>query len=516
MTAGRALDAAALASAAATLAVILTGGLRVGRLALTRPEDFVLTTAMLVGLRALMTPLALPRVVAARAVSVAVAVYVAALGFIAVSRHLALRTHAFDLGQYLQIIWNIAHGHGPASTLVPTYVVADRMQAWGDHFSPIFYALAPLQWLAPGAVSLLLAQTVALAAGAVALFQLAWPRVGRDAAAAFAVVYLANPSLHGINIRDIHPAAFAIPLVLAAALAFDRGRYGWCAMALVGTLACREDAAIGVVGFAAWLVLARGRWLAGAVLAVVATAILAVDIAWLMPRFLGGTYDHLNRYRHLGDSLGQILVSIAVRPWRWVGIVLTPAKLAYLGALLAPLAFLPLLAPRVLAAAVPGIAMNLLSLDPKLIHYQGQYQAFVLPFLMLAAVEGYARLREIVGPRRLFGRHGAASALGVAFVLSAMLTSRIVNDLGVTFWRLGPSQHAAYALMARVPADASVSAYERLVPHLATRPDVWMFPRGLGEAEYVLERASVAVPSERFEAIARDGPWVLWRRRAPP
>ena len=91
-------------------------------------------------------------------------------------------------------------------------------------------------------------------------------------------------------------------------------------------------------------------------------------------------------------------------------IVLTPAKLVYLGALLAPLAFLPLLAPRVLAAALPGLAMNLLSLDPKLIHYQGQYQAFVLPFLMLAAVEGYARLREIVGPRRLFGRHGAASA----------------------------------------------------------------------------------------------------------
>jgi len=159
--------------------------------------------------------------------------------------------------------------------------------------------------------------------------------------------------------------------------------------------------------------------------------------------------------------------------------------------------------------------MNLLSLDPKLIHYQGQYQAFVLPFLMLAAVDGYARLQEIVGPRRLFGRHGAASALGVAFVLSAMLTSRIVNDLGVTFWRLGPSQHAAYALMARVPADAAVSAYERLVPHLATRRDVWMFPRGLGEAEYVLERASVAalIPPERFAEVARDGPWVLWRRR---
>jgi uncharacterized membrane protein len=518
MTGVRALDAAALLLLAGAIAVMLTGGTRVGRVALTRPEDFVVATAVVVGLRALVAPLTLPGVVAAGAVGAAVAVYIAVMGFIVIARHVALRTHAFDLGQYLQIIWNIANGHGPASTLVPTYVVGDRMHAWGDHFSPIFYALAPIEWVAPGAVSLLLTQTVALAVGAVAVYRFAGPRVGPGAAAAFALLYLANPSLHGINIRDIHPAAFAIPLLLGAALAFDRRRYGGCALALVATLACREDAAVGVVGFAVWLALARGRWLVGAGVAVVAISLLAVDTAWLMPHFLGGAYDHLNRYRHLGDSVGQILVSIALRPWRWIGIVVTPAKLVYLGALLAPLAFLPLLAPRVLAAAVPALAMNLLSLDPKLFHYQGQYQAFVLPFLMLAAVDGYARLRQIVGPRRLFGRHGAASALGVAFVLSALLTARIANELGVTFWGLAPSQHAAYALMARIPPDAPVTAYERFVPHMGTRRHVWMFPRGLGEAEYVLERASVAasVPPERFEAVARDGPWVLWRRRSPP
>ena len=515
MTGARALDVAALTLTAAMLAVMLTGGTRVGHLALTRPEDFVVATAAVVGLRALMAPLALPSVAAGRAVGTAATIYVATMGFIVVTRHRALRTHAFDLGQYLQIIWNIANGHGPASTLVPTYVAGDRMHAWGDHFSPIFYALAPVEWVAPGAGSLLLTQTVALAAGAVALYQFAWPRVGRGAGAALALLYLANPSLHGINIRDIHPAAFAIPLLLGAALAFDRGRYGWCAAALVTTLACREDAAIGVVGFATWLALARGRWLAGAALAVLATALLAIDIAWLMPRFLGGAYDHLNRYRHLGDSLGQILISIALRPWRWVGVVLTLPKLLYLGALLAPLALLPLLAPRVLAAALPALAMNLLSLDPKLVHYQGQYQAFILPFLMLAAVEGYARLRAIVGSRRLVGRHGAPSVLGVAFVLSAMLTARIVNDLGITFWGLGPSQRAAYALMARIPPDAPVAAYERLVPHLAVRRDVWMFPRGMGEAEYVLERATVArlVPAAAFAEVAREDMWILWRRR---
>ena len=200
-----------------------------------------------------------------------------------------------------------------------------------------------------------------------------------------------------------------------------------------------------------------------------------------------------------------------------LGIALTPAKLVYLWALLAPLALLPLLAPRVLAAALPGLAMNLLSLDPKLFNYQAQYQAFVLPFLVLAAVEGYARLREAAGSRRLFGRHGVASALGVAFVFSIVLTARIFNDFGITFWRLGPQQRAAYALMARIPDDAAVTAYERFVPHLATRREIYVFPRGVPRSEYILHLVTIAprIPADRYDEIARAGQWALWRRRAP-
>ena len=513
MNALRALDATALACAAGALAVIATGGTRVAGVPLVRPEDFVVATAVVVGARVTLAPFALPRVAAGRAVAAGVALYVALMGFIVVTRHVALRTHAFDLGQYLQIIWNISRGHGPASTLVPTYVVPDRMHAWGDHFSPIFYALAPLQWIAPGPVSLLLAQTLGLAAGALAVFGFARRRIGDGPAAAFALLYLVNPSLHGINIRDIHPAAFAIPLVIAAAWAFDTRRYGWCALALVATLACREDAAVAVVGFALWLAVARGHWRVGAGLAAVATAVLAFDTGWLQPWFLGARhYDHLNRYRHLGDSLGQVLLSMAFRPWRWIGIVITPAKLVYLAAMLAPLGFLPLLGPRALVAVVPGLAMNLLSVDRKLIGYQTQYQAFVLPFLVLAAVDGYARLRALRG-ERVLGRHRAASALGAAFVFATILTARTVNDLGVNFWRLGPDHHAAYRLLARIPPDAPVAAYERLVPHLALRREVWVPPRGLAEAQYVLAREVDArtVPPHRFEVVARDGPWLLWR-----
>lgn len=512
--AARVLDVVAVVLAAAFLVILAVGRVGVGQLVLTRPEDLLIAIVVIVALRLILAPVSPPTPRPERAVAVAILVYLLLIGFIVVTRHRALRTHALDLGQYLQVIWNLAGGRGPAGTLTPTYMVEEVMNAWGDHLSPVFYLLAPTQWIAPGAVSVLLAQTAILAAGALAVFAYARRRVGDGPAAAFAILYLLNPSLHGINIRDIHPAAFAIPLLLAAAAAFDGRRYAWCAVALVATLACREDAAVAVVGFGIWLALARGHWRVGAALAAVAVLVLAADIVWVMPHFRHGPYNHLNRYQHLGGSLPEILVSIVLRPWRWIAVVLAPAKLVYLFLLLAPLAFLPLLAPRTLAAALPGLAMNLLSLDPKLFNWRAQYQAFILPFLILAAVEGWARLRArqpaVAAPRGL-----PATVVTAAFLLSVALTSRTVNDLGVRFWRLEAPHRAAYALMAKIPPDAPVSANERLVPHLATRREIYVFPRGATRATYVVEIAGMAarVPGA-FTLVERGESWALWRRDA--
>ena len=105
---------------------------------------------------------------------------------------------------------------------------------------------------------------------------------------------------------------------------------------------------------------------------------------------------------------------------------------------------------------------------------------------------------------------------------SVVLTARTINDLTVTRVRLTPDHRAAYELMARIPPGATVSAYDRLVPHLATRPGVFLFPAGDlqrtlpngVQGEYILERGQVAaqVPPD-YVVAAREEPWVLWRRR---
>jgi len=497
--AARLLEAAAACVALLLVAMIATGGFRAAGRSFNRADELVIALAVIVALRALTAPLRLPALAPARLAMLGATVYALVMGFIVVTRHVALRTHALDLGYYVQVVWNIAAGHG-------AYVTFPTMHAWGDHLSPVLYLLAPLALAASGAIELLLVQTLVLAAGALAVFGYAARRLGTvPATGGLALLFIVNPSLHGINIRDIHPQAFAITLLVAAALAFDARRYAWCAIALALTLACREDAAIAVCGFGIWLAAARGRWRLGAAVAVASVLLLAIDLKYVMPVFRGEPYPHLHRHAYLGSSLGEILLNMVLRPWRWVGVAFAPGRLLYLLLMLLPLGLLPLLASRPLAAAAPALALNLLSIDPVLVNFRSQYQAFVLPFLMLAAVDGYARIRE--WPR-------APALLGLGLFASVLLTARTANDLMVTRWRLDEGQRAAHALMRRIPGEAVVSANERLAPHLATRRQIFIYPTGIEISEYVLDVEPVlrARPAAGYEEIGREAGWILLRR----
>ena len=385
-----------------------------------RPEHLFLLLLGLVALRVLLAPRPIPAVRPRRAVLVGVAAYAVVFSFVTVTRHLTFATHALDLGYYVQLVWNLARGAGP-------YVSLPEMHAWGDHLSPIMYLFVPAYWLVPGPVVLLVAQSVALALGGIAVFGLARARLGEERpAAVFALLYLVNPSLHGINVRDFHAAALAIPLLLAAFWAVEAGR-PWLAL-LPGalTLLCREDAALPVMGLGAWMAAAHRRWLAGAVAASAALALLAVDVRWIIPAYRGEPYSHLGRYAHLGGSLPEIVANAILHPWRTLGTLGTVGRAVYLAAMLAPLAFLPLLGGWDLLGVLPALAQNLLSGDPVLYGFRTQYQSFVLPFLVLAAVGGYARLAK----RR--PEAWPVAVLVVAMVASLALASRTVNNLATT------------------------------------------------------------------------------------
>jgi len=522
MTAARLFDLTALAAGAWLAgALLLWSGWSESLWA--RPEHVSLVLLGIVALRLLVAPVRVPALEPRRVVAVGVALYACIFSFVTVTRHFAFRTHALDLGYYVQLTWSLAGGDGP-------YVSLPEMHAWGDHLSPIVYLFVPAFWLMPSATVLLVGQSVLLALGALPVFGIALHRFQDERpAAAFAVLYLLNPSLHGINVRDFHAAALAIPLLLAAIYFAEVGRPWLFVLATVLTLMCREDAALPVMGLGVWLALRRRRWLAGGAIALGAFALLAVEVHWVIPYFRHEPYVHLWRYAHLGQSLGEIILAIVTHPLRTVSELLSGRRLVYVVALLASLGFLPVLGAWDLVGALPALAQNLLSTDPILYNYRSQYQAFVLPFLILAAVAGYSRLAARSGGR------WPVAILVVAGMVSLGLASSLTNELAVARWWPGPEQRAAYTVLAQVPPAASIAAQDRYVPHLTTRRLATFFPTAIERTEYVmvnvdtypwrhfpdvtLERTgnTVTIVSSnrlalRYAVVAQSGPHVLLRR----
>jgi len=470
LSAGRLLDLAALVCGLAVLSSLVYWW--------WRPEELFLVLLGVVALRLLLVPMPVPSLRPRRVVIVGIVVYAVLDSFITLTRHLTLRTHALDLGYYVQLTWNLARGAGP-------YVSLPEMHAWGDHFSPIMYLLVPLFLVVPGAGALLVFQSAALALGALAVFGIATLRLGDERpAAVFALLYLLNPSLQGINVRDFHAAALAIPLLLAAIYFAEAGRPWLFAASVLLTLATREDAAIPVVGLGLWLAVSKRRWLWGAALAAGAFALIAVDTRWLMPYFRGAPYPHFGRYAQLGRSVPEIVATVLLHPFRALGGLLTGKRFVYLGALFTPLAFLPLLAPGALAGLAPALFENLLAQDPILFDYRTQYQSFVLPFLFLGAIAGYDRLalqRPGPWPKRV---------LVVAMMASLVLSAGSVNNFAVERFWPKPEHRQAWDVMAQVPGGAAVSAHDRYIAHFSLRPLVFVFPVGLAKADHVLVYAA--------------------------
>ncbi|MBI1960460.1 MAG: DUF2079 domain-containing protein, partial [Candidatus Rokubacteria bacterium] len=145
MTPARLLDLLALALGACLLSTLA--------LPWWRPEEIVLAILAVVSLRLLLRPAAVPSWRPRRVVAIGVVAYAALFSFVTVTRHFTFLTHALDLGYYVQLVWNLAGGRGPRVSL-------PEMHAWGDHFSPIMYLFVPAFRVAPGAVALLVAQSV--------------------------------------------------------------------------------------------------------------------------------------------------------------------------------------------------------------------------------------------------------------------------------------------------------------------------------------------------------------------
>ena len=400
------------------------------------------------------------------------------------------------MGIYAQVIWNTGHGRPFASTLLE-----DNRLHLAEHVAPVMAVIAPLYALWPDPRLLLLLQQACLAGAGLPVFFWARRQVGDLAALGLLVGYELMPMTSRIAFSEFHPIVLAALPVALGVKATLEGRARAAVVWLLLALLFEEETAPIVGAAGAYLWLRHRQWSGFGLGAVAAAWLLAVTLV-VMPAF----HDRRTLAGVEGNRTLDHFAPVRERPsivLEWMA----GARGAHAATwLLLPTLGLPLLAPGVLALALPSFA--LLFVADRAENVAGHWAGAVLPVYWFAAAAGLGTLTRLVrhpsppappllsrarerGSPRDTGEP-IRSGLGRGFVLA------LAAVLAFCFWRYSyfpgggendtdwlswteREENLAQAV-SLVPPGIEVDATRRIVPHLANRPEVYQFPSTLYSA----------------------------------
>jgi uncharacterized membrane protein len=440
----------------------------------------------------------------------AMVAYAVGLSALSILRHRAFATGRFDLGNMVQAVWSTAHGH----PLEITGLRGDQISRLGAHFDPILAVFAPLWLVWPSADMLLVTQAVAVALGALPVYWLARKHLGSERAGlGFALAYLIYPPTQWLTLNEFHPVALACPLLLFAIWFLDEGRllaFAACALFAATT---KEEIALVVAGLGIWYALAHRRRLTGAVVAVGGIAVALIAIEVVIPHFnRAGTSSFFTRYSEVGSTPGGIVHTALTDPLKIVTTAFTGRGLGYLGQLVLPLGLFVVLAPLALIAALPELAVNLLSAATTQTSIHFHYTAGLIPVLLAAAVFGAKR----IPPRVPAATIVVVIALAANYLLGPMPLWRYFpggEQLQAHAAEVSEHDRIAARALHTIPPHAVVSATNSLGAHLSARRRLLSFPY-LQDAQWVAADETAPGYADRLAPLP-TAVQLSWLRRNP-
>jgi uncharacterized membrane protein len=422
----------------------------------------------------------------------ATAVYTILLSLESLADYYGFRT-GVDSAIYDQQVWLLANWHEPFSTVLNRHML-------GEHFQPGLALLVPLYWLGGGIAAVLVAQTVAIALTAPALYALARSAGASPGLASVpAFLWLASPAVSATNLFDWRAATFASALVVLSVLAGLQNRPVLLAVTALVALSLKEDIALTYVmlgGLLAW----HGRRRLGAVLAAGAAGWALVALVTL--RWLGDSDEFLTRRfaGDRGDSVRDALAYVVRNPVEtFVDIVQHSG--ADLLLLLASTGGLALLAPSWMLLALPTAAHNLLAAYEPQHTLNHHYHLPVLAAFFVASALGVSRLDGAGRRLRLAIAGGVATAVAIGVVGSVVGPHDFSGRLSAA------ERTELERALERIPGDAPVAAAPHLLPRLSHRKEVYSFPEPFVRIDWAnsLSDEELAERARRVRFVALTG-----------
>src|SRR4051812_39112849 len=230
-----------------------------------------------------------------------------------------------DIGVYLQMLWNTAHGRPFQTTLLES----NRLHL-AEHVALLLPVLSPLYAGRPDPRWLFVAQTAVLALAATPVYLLARRLLGGVLLPTlFVAGFFLMPTVTEVAYDAFYPVIWAaLPIGFSAYfLLTDRVRPG-IALALLA-IPIEEEAGLAVLGLGLMLALRRGHRLLGLALAGLALLWLGLVAMVVMPRFhepstlpasgQNRTVDHFEALReHPAETVSDLAAQRMPRAIRWL------------------------------------------------------------------------------------------------------------------------------------------------------------------------------------------------------
>ncbi len=448
------------------------------------------------------------------AMATAAIAWTAVIGAAASWRHQHFLSHRFDLGNMVQAVWSTTQGRPLEMTDAET---GEQITRLGAHVDPILVLLAPLWWIYSAPETLLFAQAAALAAGIYPVVRLALARTGSALVASLlGAWYLVFPWVVWNAFDDLHPVTLAIPLLLYAIWFLDQHRLAPFAVAAALAMLTGELIGLTVAGLGIWYAIRYRRFRVGGAIAMVGVAWSAVAVAVIVPAFSDGRSSrYYDRFDSVGGSPSGLLSTLFTDPGLVLDAITGAHDLRYLIWLLAPTAFLALLAPVLLIAAIPQLGVNLIAEWPTAALPMFHYAAAIVPVTIAASILGLVRFSTR-------GRVVAAFAALASAVVILVAYPPVPGSQAFIFPETIPSERRAAMrdALELVPPAAPVTATNRLGAHLSSRRIVQLFPESAGAEWAVLDTGNPWLPgvgegadpvdfSRAIDRFDRNPEWTL-------
>ncbi len=370
----------------------------------------------------------------------------------------------FDLAIFNQSFWTTVNNGGFFLNTI------EGCSHLGVHFSPILLILLPFYYFMPGPETLMIAQNILLALGALPIYLCAKEFLSEKAGCLIGLTYLLYPSLHGVSLFEFHEIAF-LPFFLGMALwGLLSGRKNLCLIFCLLCMCVKEDVSlivfmIGLVGLyknrsLGW----RDNWQYLAMLILPVILLLSYHLA-IKPYFAHGNPDagsqFLAQYSHPIQNVSED----------------TSGRLIFILKTFIPLLFIPFVAPEVLVISVPSLMEILFSQGDNFYNTGLHYSALIIPVIFMSLIVAFKRIKEDATGRLYRFFKPLVFSVFICTLICSLVISPAITPVGLIL----ENYHGQYAdhnnalnnVVKAIPESASVATQFNLLPSLSNREKLW-------------------------------------------